>query len=258
MRLKILLFGMFVKKPVMNSTTHHKRLFMSGFCFMPDLSSIEVNNLKMFFFEKHGVSEPEYMLQSKQKGLIRSQGLYSKADTNCPMAKVARSETVMQLACDYLGIPQEELYFSANICVSLVVNSNETRQPDGADAAFRFHRDADSYRFIKAFVYLNDVVSDGDGQHELFEGSALTYKMPLALRLFKRYTHEQIEKHIPTSIYTPIFGKAGTFFVENTTGFHRGSHAVKSPRIMLSLAFGSKDYFKRYSHHVHKIIASKN
>ncbi len=256
MRLKIFLLGMKVKKPEGNSTVYHKRLFMSGFCFLPDVSFIEVCELKTFFFGAHGVNESEYMLSAKKARLIRSEGLYSSGGEDCPMAKVARSKAVIELASDFLGIPQSNLYFSANIDVSPVVNSNEIRNPDGADAAFRFHRDADSYNFIKAFIYLNDVSSDGAGQHELFEGSALGLKMPWALRLFKRYTLEQIEKHIPTSIHTPIFGKAGTFFVENTTGFHRGSHAVKSPRIMLSLSFGSKDYFNRYSHHVHKVIAS--
>jgi len=95
-----------------------------------------------------------------------------------------------------------------------------------------FHRDPDDWRFLKLFVYLTDVDADS-GPHMFVTGSHKT-----AGRLRARpYSLKEIEAtYGPTSVAT-ITGPAGTCFLADTYGIHRGAVPVSRPRLMLQVQY---------------------
>jgi hypothetical protein len=86
-----------------------------------------------------------------------------------------------------------------------------------AQQAENFHRDFDDWRFAKYIVYLTDVDEDS-GPHIFIPGSHKQNKL-LPIRC---YTAEEIAGAFGQGNAKLFVGPAGTSFLENTYGFHRG------------------------------------
>lgn len=80
-----------------------------------------------------------------------------------------------------------------------------------------FHRDKDDVRFVALFVYLTDVLTAEQGAHQ-----------------FKVGTHK-----FTTSDETfTVLGHAGTAFLADTRGLHRGLRPLDRPRTMAWVRWG--------------------
>jgi hypothetical protein len=77
-----------------------------------------------------------------------------------------------------------------------------------------FHRDTDDIRFLAMFVYLNDVLSDETGPHDLTG---------------------------PDGITRTVYGPAGTAFLADTSLLHRGRKPTKMERGMWWFRWGISD-----------------
>lgn len=93
----------------------------------------------------------------------------------------------------------------------------------GAEHVELFHRDVDDLRFVKLFIYLSDV-GEGTGPHVYVPGSHCDER----LTQIRRFTEEEVAE-----IGEPmtITGPAGTTFLANTYGIHRGLPPRDGPRL---------------------------
>jgi hypothetical protein len=101
-----------------------------------------------------------------------------------------------------------------------------------AQQAENFHRDFDDWRFVKYIVYLTDVDA-GSGPHIFVPGSHKQNKL-LPIR---RYTADEVAEAFGEGNEKLFVGPAGTGFLENTYGFHRGLPAQSKPRLALAATY---------------------
>jgi hypothetical protein len=101
-----------------------------------------------------------------------------------------------------------------------------------AQHAENFHRDVDDLRFIKFFTYLTEV-DEESGPHVYVPGSHKNNK----LTKIRRYTDEEVTTAFGADSQKRFTGPAGTAFLENTYGFHRGFPAKSKPRLLMQVLY---------------------
>jgi len=101
-----------------------------------------------------------------------------------------------------------------------------------AQQAENFHRDVDDWRFIKLFVYLTDVDAT-KGPHVYVRRSA-GVKRGLTLR---RYSDDEIAQTFPAEDIVTMTGEAGSGFLENTYGFHKGQPLIEGHRLIFQVVY---------------------
>jgi len=120
----------------------------------------------------------------------------------------------------------------------------------GAKDAQLYHRDGDDYRFCKLFVQLTDVDEDG-GPHTFVEGShdwntvrALREKWsggPVEFNEWYfgtlRKADDKVERVFGRK-GVKLTGPAGTRFLVDTSGIHKGTPPVKADRLMAQVLYG--------------------
>lgn len=104
--------------------------------------------------------------------------------------------------------------------------------PIGAQQAENFHRDVDDWRFVKFFVYLTDVDED-KGPHIYVRHSALTP----ATGPIRRYTDEEVRDAFPAEDILTMTGPAGSAFLEDTYGMHKGQPLKHGHRLMFQAVY---------------------
>lgn len=108
-----------------------------------------------------------------------------------------------------------------------------------SDSTQVFHQDGDDIKFIKIFIYLNDV-SLNNGPHSYVKGS-INQRMLInqKFRLSERYDDNTIVKSFGKDNILNMVGSKGTIIFENTEGFHKGSPLKSGYRFMLQLLYCS-------------------
>lgn len=96
-----------------------------------------------------------------------------------------------------------------------------------------FHRDNDSIRFLKLFIYLSDVDEDS-GPHVFVRGSHRTNHL---LQLGRRYSDEEVEKAGIADQVVRFTGPFGTALLEDTYGLHKGALPKDKLRLMLQVRY---------------------
>jgi len=92
----------------------------------------------------------------------------------------------------------------------------------------RYHRDFDSIRGFKLFLYLTDV-DDGSGPHVFMKGS---HTSPL-LDTGKAQSDETVQATFGPGNEVRMTGPAGTWFLADTFGFHKGALPETGRRLIL-------------------------
>lgn len=98
--------------------------------------------------------------------------------------------------------------------------------------AENFHRDFDDVAFLKLFIYLTDVEPE-NGPHEFI----LASHKDDALRPIRRYSDDEVMTNFSANRLVRVTGKAGTVFIENTTGLHRGLPVARGRRLILQVVY---------------------
>lgn len=98
--------------------------------------------------------------------------------------------------------------------------------------AENFHRDFDDLNFIKLFIYLTNVEAD-NGPHEFIRGS---HSMQL-LHEIRRYDDDEVFSAFGRDRLVNFVGPAGTVFLENTYGLHRGQPVQAGKRLILQVVY---------------------
>lgn len=110
---------------------------------------------------------------------------------------------------------------------------------DGSYDAHVYHYDNDGPRFLKFFIYINDVDAD-TGAHTYIQGSHSHIK-PEIFRRSRRYDRDALLAHYGPENEIVFAAPAGTILAEDTAGFHRGSDLRRGYRLLMQLVFGVID-----------------
>jgi hypothetical protein len=136
---------------------------------------------------------------------------------------IANNETVLSVVSEMLGAKPTISYMTA--WWSLPADGT-------AQQAENFHRDVDDWRFVKLFCYLTDV-DETAGPHVFVLGSHRTNR----LTEIRRFTNEEVADTFGASNIHRFSGPAGTAFLENTYGIHRGIPPSKKPRLIFQVLY---------------------
>jgi len=102
----------------------------------------------------------------------------------------------------------------------------------------KFHQDGTYEKFIKLFLYLNDV-SMNNGPHTYVPGSRNNMITPDNYHVSQRVSEDFIKKNYSEIKY--FTGKQGTMFLEDTGGWHKGLILEKGHRIILQLEWTTEE-----------------
>lgn len=142
----------------------------------------------------------------------------------CPgLLELVNSPTVLRIASAYLGC--RPTLSSLGVRWSL---------PNaGGTALFqRFHRDIDDWRFLKLFIYLTDVTATS-GPHDYVRTS---HRSAFGFRE-RRYEISEVGAKFGLDKLQTITGPAGTTFIADTLGIHRGGVPTGSARLILQAQY---------------------
>ncbi|WP_425645317.1 hypothetical protein [Agrobacterium leguminum] len=120
-------------------------------------------------------------------------------------------------------------------------------EADLSRASFKYHFDLDDWRMLKFFFYLSDVDSNA-GPHIYVRGSHNRRRLKHQLTLLVGHPAEEVLEYYGSGNVVELTGKAGTGFVEDPFGFHRGTPAKTTPRLMMEVGFGVSRPSKRRYH----------
>ena len=155
--------------------------------------------------------------------------------------KLIMSDEVLNIAKNYLNT--KEISINASFFIS---NPLETSENEKYRNAQYFHWDNDFTKFIKLYIYLNDVNYD-NGPH-IFIPETHKFKKPNN-KLCRLYSDINIENNYAKSkIFT---GNAGSMFFVDSFGIHKGIPPSKSHRLMLNVHFGrGKILYTKYDKYI--------
>lgn len=166
-------------------------------------------------------------------------------NVRCPhLLKIVNSPIVLKAAEKYLG---------AKPTISVLTLMWSFKGDNDPIQMQLFHRDKEDYKFCKVFIYLTDVDGEDDGPHlyvkssinpddirkgmeNKFDGDELEAKVE---RLYEngRYTDKEVYESFPQEKIQLCLGKAGTSFMEDTIGIHRGVRPKSKHRLLIQAQF---------------------
>lgn len=139
----------------------------------------------------------------------------------------------------FLGCPP--IHVQANSWWS---KANETDDRTLNRSAQMFHQDKEFIKFIKVFVYLNDVTEE-NGPHQFIAGSNKDYRehVPADYQVSQRLSDEYLASVYDPSRFISLTGQKGCVIIEDTSGFHKGMPVISGYRQILQLEFAASLYF---------------
>lgn len=202
------------------------------------VSPSEVAEMLEYFKGCQSLTRQDTVLQHDVRDIVRVPHAF----------RIATDPRVLSVASQHIGGPATIVQMDAWWSLP------EREEPHGAQI---FHRDRDDFRACKLFLYLSDVTS-GDGPHIFVRGShrseavraALDAKgMPQdALGAFFSGNGRGMA-HMIDDVFRPaimeITGPAGTCFLENTFGFHRGKVPKTGRRCVFQILYAAIPYIER-------------
>jgi hypothetical protein len=142
----------------------------------------------------------------------------------CPgLLELVNSPAVMEIASAYLHC--RPTLSSLGVRWSL---------PNSKDSALfqSFHRDIDDWRFLKLFIYLTDV-TETTGPHGYVRTS---HRSTFGFRE-RRYEIDEIGARFGMDNLRTVTGPAGTTFMADTLGIHRGGIPTGGARLILQAQY---------------------
>lgn len=111
----------------------------------------------------------------------------------------------------------------------------------------KYHFDLDDWRMLKFFFYLTPVNEDS-GPHVYLLGSHKRRILKHQLTLLVGHPANEVLGAYGANNAVTIMGEAGLGFVEDPFGFHMGTVAKRSPRLMMEIGFGVSRPSRRRFH----------
>jgi len=200
-------------------------------------SKFTKNNIKDFKFTLHPSLKNQMKLNNDNSNYYQIQKLTNYIYLKKPLIFLEEilillnNDKLLSLLSEYFGcIPK---LTGINIRRSFVndLDDMETNH---------YHRDENSYNFLKLFIYLNDVDLDG-GPFTYVIGSHKDKN-----KINEKYHFNDTEilnKYSKNRIFYST-ANLGDIIIANTRGFHKGTKVKKTDRTMITLNFGiHAEYF---------------
>ena len=211
----------------------NKELLERGCLNLPSISEQKCDNiLKQLDKLPFQQWQDEHKITGFDFKLARS-NIYEVKDHKLTMAipevkEIANDPNTMKLVSDYLG--SEPIQTQCDAWWS--VNHNK---PEGGQ---QFHRDATYKKFIKLYLYLNDVTME-NGPHVYVPGSVNNMIIPKGrkFKLSSRIDDKFIKDNYSEIVY--ITGKKGSLNLVDTTGWHKGLPLKKGHRILIQFEWAT-------------------
>jgi Phytanoyl-CoA dioxygenase (PhyH) len=140
----------------------------------------------------------------------------------------------------FLAIAQEYLRCApiADV-VGMWWHTAHTSEPN-AEAATMWHFDMDRIRWLKVFIYLNDVGPD-NGPHCFVKGSHRPGAIPgeILERGYARVEDSTVDRLFPQDRVIEYHAPRGTIIFEDTIGLHKGKPVISGDRLICQLQFSN-------------------
>ncbi len=116
-----------------------------------------------------------------------------------------------------------------------------------AEAAQLYHFDLERFKWLKLFIYLNDVTPE-NGPHHYINGSHRVGQKPqhLLQRLYARIPDSDLKEHYKSEDFVEVCGEAGSAFIGDTKCWHKGTALKKGHRLVLELQYTSSLFGTNY------------
>ncbi len=230
-----------IKDPKYDFDLIDKSLKDNGYFIVDNfLSDEDCNNLFKFLLETE--------LIAKTNGKIIDNKTFF--DSKNPKAvfyemskeKIFNSEISQKLVFNKFIYKISENYFGSMPLfdhMSLAISA-KSQLPDSY-AAQLFHFDLERPKWLKFFIYLNDV-DDNNGPHFFVPKSHKNLGIVKEIRSkgYSRIEDQIVEKYYPE--IKKITGKKGTLLIEDTRGLHKGSVVRKDFRCLALLQFNNSNF----------------
>lgn len=116
-----------------------------------------------------------------------------------------------------------------------------------SEAAQLYHFDLDRIKWLKIFIYLNEVNSD-NGPHCYIRGSHQSGAKPKSLleRGYARIPDADLLKYYPAHDFITVEAQAGTIFAGDTKCWHKGTPLKKGDRLVLEFEYTGSMFGSNY------------
>ena len=217
-----------------------------GYSKMFQIKEDQVNEIKKYVFDRNNINIKKnnknkndllkknhedlniYFKRLKEQNISRFTG---SVDLNkeSVLRNILFSDTIMEFARAYLNCNN----FSVNATFFVSNPLHITEQEKYRNAQY-FHWDNDFRKFFKVYIYLTDVDSDS-GPHIYIPG---THKNKLPeYKLCRLYPDSKVYADYPNpKVFT---GKAGSLFMVDSYGLHKGETPKSKSRLMLNVHYGT-------------------
>ncbi len=116
-----------------------------------------------------------------------------------------------------------------------------------SEAAQLYHFDMDRIKWLKIFIYLNDVTME-NGPHSYIRGSHEVGAKPQELlkRGYVRISDEELSKEYKKEDFITICAEAGSVFAGDTKCWHKGTPLKKGHRLALEFEYTTSMFGSEY------------
>ena len=140
--------------------------------------------------------------------------------------------TLLQIVQNFLGC--KPILTQTNLWKSINNSFDDIKLSKSAQL---FHRDFDNEKWLKIFIYLNDI-NINNGPHCYVKGS----QNKIINNKITRESDNFIKNNYNPNDIIYHCGKKGTVIFENTRGYHKGTPVINDERLILQLEFAINPY----------------
>ena len=151
-------------------------------------------------------------------------------------ARIAFDPYILSVVSGYLGCTP--IHVQTNLWFSFA--GEQDHKTLSRNAQF-FHQDKEFVKFIKVFIYLNDVTTE-NGPHCYIEGSHIDELNQHGIPYSTRLSDEQVLGIYGEDKLRIVEGEAGTIIFGDTVAAHKGLPLKKGSRLMLQLEYAASLY----------------
>jgi hypothetical protein len=132
--------------------------------------------------------------------------------------------------------------------------SAKVKDTPDANAAQQFHWDMERIKWLRFFIYLNDIGSE-NGPHCFIRGSHRTGAIPKDfLKLgYVRHSDESVIQRFGWDNYREFTGRRGTIVAEDSRGLHKGKMPVSGDRLMLAFEVSNTTFGANKRHLIRNV-----
>lgn len=197
----------------------------------------------------------KFALQTPGKTPVKSEKILYDPET--PIAEIYRfdiqdlinNKNIQRLIIDPIFVNAARNYLGCEPIFDFPAMwwSTSLKKEASDEAAQLYHFDMDRIKWLKIFIYVNDVTLE-NGPHNYIRGSHKPGSKPedILKRGYKRIPDEDLYRYYKSDDIKTICGEAGSIFAGDTKCWHKGTPLKKGHRLVLELEYTSSLFGANY------------